>query len=144
VAPPFRPSFSITTLLASGILALITGVASSEAAPARPASGEPIVLGHALAPLYGPWNFQIGDSPLDPATNKPLWAEPGFDDSQWETIDLTPHPGIVDPFLGNPEYVQGWTAKGHPGYWGLCVVPHPRVGGSGARREAGGGNQRCG
>jgi hypothetical protein len=41
-------------------------------------------------PLYGPWRFTVGDSPIDPRTGQPLWAEPGFDDSHWETVDLTP------------------------------------------------------
>jgi hypothetical protein len=49
-----------------------------------------------------------------------VWAEPGFDDSKWETVDLTPHAGVEDFFTGDPRYVQGWTKKGHPGYWGYA------------------------
>ena len=79
-----------------------------------------ITLGQAVVPLNGPWKFQVGDSPIDRATNTLLWAEPAFDDSQWESVDLTPQPGIVDPFLADPAYVQGWTTKGHPGYWGYA------------------------
>ena len=47
-----------------------------------------ITLGQSVVPLYGPWKFSVGDSPLDPATGGPLWAQPGFDDSKWETVDL--------------------------------------------------------
>ena len=34
--------------------------------------------------------------------------------------DLTPRPGLADPFTGDPRYVAGWTIKGHPGYWGYA------------------------
>ena len=50
----------------------------------------------------------------------PLWAEPGFDDSKWETVDLTPKEGSFDPTSGYSVYVPGWTAKGHSGYWGYA------------------------
>jgi hypothetical protein len=60
----------------------------------------------------------VGDSPLDRKTGHPLWAEPDFDDSKWETVDLTPKDGAFDPGVGLSGYVPGWTAKGHPGYWG--------------------------
>ena len=69
-----------------------------------------ITLGQSIAPLYGPWKFHIGDNPA--------WASPNFDDSQWETVDLTPQPGNFDPIIGVSNYVPGWTVKGHPGYWG--------------------------
>jgi hypothetical protein len=85
--------------------------------PAQPVAA-PITLGQSVVPLYGPWKFQIGDSPLNPVTHQPLWAEPGYDDSAWETVDLKPAPGMVDPFTGDPRYVPGWTMKGHAGYWG--------------------------
>jgi hypothetical protein len=79
-----------------------------------------VTLGQSAVPLYGPWKFTVGDSPIDPRTGQPLWAEPDFDDSQWETVDLTPKDGAVDPNAGLPGYVPGWTAKGHPGYWGYA------------------------
>lgn len=78
-----------------------------------------IQLGDSVVPLYGPWKFTVGDSPLD-AAGKPLYADPGFDDSQWETIDLTPKSGSVDPVSGLSGYVEGWTARGHAGYWGYA------------------------
>lgn len=52
-------------------------------------------LGQSLFALIGPWKFSIGDSPIDPATQRPLWAEPGFDDSHWEDVDLTAPVGAL-------------------------------------------------
>ena len=97
-------------------------------APAQPTptqeapapAGVHISLGQSAVPLYGPWKFTVGDSPVDPVTHAPLWAEPGFDDSKWETVDLTPKEGSFDPTTGTSGYVPGWAAKGHPGYWGYA------------------------
>jgi hypothetical protein len=83
-----------------------------------PAGSAPLTIGRAVYPLNGPWKFQIGDSPIDPAANTPLWAEPGFDDSNWETMDLTSTEGASVPVVGSPGYVPGWTRRGHPGYLG--------------------------
>jgi Stage II sporulation protein E (SpoIIE) len=97
--------------------------AQSTAAPqaAAPAGGAvQITLGQSVVPLNGPWKFTIGDSPVDPATQAPLWAEPGFDDSAWEKVDLTPAKGAVDPISGQAAYVPGWTARGHAGHWGYA------------------------
>ncbi|MGB6783699.1 MAG: SpoIIE family protein phosphatase [Terracidiphilus sp.] len=77
-----------------------------------PANPVPIVFGHSVVALNGPWKFHIGDNPQ--------WADPNFDDSHWETVDLTPRPGVEDPFTHNPKYVPGWTTRGHPGYWGYA------------------------
>ena len=77
-----------------------------------------ITLGQSVVPLYGPWKFQIGDSPIDPKTGHPLWAEPAFDDSHWESVDLTPPSGKFDPAAPDALRVPGWRAKGHPTYWG--------------------------
>ena len=99
------------------------GWAQAQAVPAQSdsiAGGmAQITLGPSVAPLYGPWKFTVGDSPIDPATHAPLWAQPGFDDSQWETIDLTPT-GIHDPLGDFSDYVKGWTDRGHPGYSGYA------------------------
>ncbi|HEX4020894.1 MAG TPA: SpoIIE family protein phosphatase [Acidobacteriaceae bacterium] len=81
--------------------------ASSPALPAQQ-----ITLGQSIIALNGPWKFHIGDNPQ--------WADPNFDDSQWETVDLTPKTGSFDPTAGFSGYVPGWTAKGHPGYWGYA------------------------
>ena len=91
----------------------------SQAQPAA-APSERVHLGDSVVALNGPWKFHVGDSPVDPATGKLLWAEPGFDNSQWETVDLTPKSGVVDPISGLSEFVPGWTGKGHPGYWGYA------------------------
>lgn len=100
-------------------LAILSCSPFSPAQPQAPAVTS-TSIGYSVFPLYGPWKFHIGDSPLDPATHQPLWAESSFNDSAWETVDLTPQPGIVDPFTGDPQYVKGWTSRGHPGYWGYA------------------------
>src|SRR5580692_6534586 len=64
-----------------------------------------VTLGQAAVPLYGPWKFTVGDSPIDPRTGQPLWAESDFDDSNWETVDLTPKDRAFDPVAGLPGYV---------------------------------------
>jgi hypothetical protein len=93
---------------------------ASKSARAQTGSSEHISLGQSAVPLYGPWKFSVGDSPVDPATHTPLWAQPGFNDSKWETVDLTPKNGTFDPVGGYTGYVPGWTAKGHRGYWGYA------------------------
>jgi hypothetical protein len=100
-------------------LFLLIAAALFAQAPAQTGTAH-ITLGQSAVPLYGPWKFTVGDSPVDPKTGKPLWAEPDFDDSQWETVDLTPKDGAIDPVAGVPGYIPGWTAKGHPGYWGYA------------------------
>ena len=86
------------------------------AEPAR--DGTSVKLGQSSVALNGPWKFSTGDSPLDPATGKPLWAQPAFNDSQWETVDLSSGAGEVDPINGMSGYAPGWTMRGHPHYWG--------------------------
>jgi hypothetical protein len=113
------------SFLRSFLLAVCLGISvfapaqSSSTTAAAPVSAQ-VRIGDSMAVLNGPWKFTIGDSPIDPKTNIPLWAEPGFDDSSWETVDLTPAPGATDPTTGISDYVHGWTAKGHPGYWGYA------------------------
>jgi len=126
------------------VLCLVASFAGSVAAPAQTAGapnihatnihppdnhaqGQPgpdstaqVTLGQSAVPLYGPWKFTIGDSPIDPKTDRPLWAEPGFDDSHWETVDLTPKEGAVSPIAGLSGYVPGWTSRGHADYSGYA------------------------
>jgi hypothetical protein len=76
----------------------------------------------AAMPLNGPWKFHTGDDKR--------WADPNFNDSAWETIDLTPPPGAHDGDVGLSGYVLGWTARGHAGYSGyawyrLRIAPDP-------------------
>ena len=93
--------------------------ASAQTPPLKDSAAQ-ITIGPSVAPLYRPWKLRMGDSPLDQNTHGPLWADPAFDDSQWETVDLTPQSGRFDPNIGISGYVPGWTAKGHPGYSGYA------------------------
>ncbi len=68
-------------------------------------------LGESAVNLYGPWRFHIGDDPA--------WAATGFDDSDWESVDLR-SPDGADPDLGASGYVPGWTAQGHPDHAGFA------------------------
>ena len=93
----------------------------AQAVQAAAAPIEHITVGDSTAPLNGPWKFHIGDSPVDPASHAPLWAEPGFDDSKWETVDLTPPDGSLDPVYGVSGMVPGWTVRGHARHWGWQI-----------------------
>ena len=99
-------------------LLITLAVSSPQHAQSQSNAAASVTLGQSSVPLYGPWKFTVGDSPIDPQTGKPLWAEPAFDDSKWETVDLAPKRGNRDPYNGDPRYVVGWTALGHPGYLG--------------------------
>ncbi len=63
----------------------------------------PVNLGDSTVELAGPWKFHVGDNPA--------WAQPDFDDSGWEDMDLTP---------GSSGFARGWTARGHAGYSGYA------------------------
>ncbi len=70
------------------------------------AAGDDLVhinLGESTVELAGPWKFHVGDNPA--------WAQPDFDDSHWEDMDLTP---------GSRGQARGWTARGHAGYSGYA------------------------
>jgi sulfur transfer complex TusBCD TusB component (DsrH family) len=79
-----------------------------------------VKLGQSTVALNGPWKFSIGDSPKDSSNGDFLWAEPAFDDSKWETVDLSSGTGEVDPINGMSGYAPGWTMRGHAGYWGYA------------------------
>lgn len=102
---------SLSVLLVSLAVLLLAFAAHAQSAISG-ASATRVTLGQSIVPLNGPWKFHIGDDPR--------WADPNFDDSQWETVDLTPKAGSFDPIGGQSGYVPGWTAKGHPGYWGYA------------------------
>src|ERR1700754_4902997 len=91
------------------LMAFTTG---SRMASAEPAPIAHVTLGHSTASLNGPWQFHVGDDPR--------WSSPGFDDSSWETVDLTPAPGAHDGDVGLPGYVSGWSRRGHAGYTGYA------------------------
>jgi hypothetical protein len=89
-------------------------VASSLCQFSLSAKAEEAVLtfGQAAVALNGPWKLQLGDDPR--------WADPSFNDSSWETIDLTPKPGAHDGDGGLTNYAAGWAAHGHRGYTGFA------------------------
>jgi signal transduction histidine kinase len=121
VVARYFPVFLLILLLqAWEFQAAAQAAASAGPAISQEKSSAQISIGDCGVSLYGPWKFQMGDSPFDPLTHAPLWAEPGFDDSKWETVDLTPSKGMRGPVLGDPGYVIGWTARGHAGQWGYA------------------------
>ena len=63
-------------------------------------------IGDAVLVLTGPWKFHPGDDMA--------WANPSFDDSSWDTQDLTPPTGSYDPVTGSSGFVPGWTAQRYP------------------------------
>jgi serine phosphatase RsbU (regulator of sigma subunit) len=116
-------SLSAAIVLLCGTLAAAQLAYPSRAVPTpvtQSQSAEHVTLGQSAVPLFGPWKFTVGDSPIDPKTGQPLWAEPDFDDSKWETVDLRPKDGSFNPVSGTSGYVPGWTTKGHPGYFGYA------------------------
>lgn len=92
-------------------------VVAAEGAPAATGgkTAVTIPLGTSVARIYGPWKFHIGDSPN--GDSNPLWAVPAFDDSSWETVDLTPKKRHRVA-MTTDEGVAGWTARGHAGVHG--------------------------
>ena len=62
--------------------------------------------------LNGPWKFIAGDDLQ--------YAQSGYDDASWGTMDLTAPPGSHDDDVGLSGYVPGWTAKGYPNYSGYA------------------------
>jgi Stage II sporulation protein E (SpoIIE) len=116
----FRITFLMLLWLGCCGLAEARSAPAAQQMPAQADGAVHITLGQSAVPLCGPWKFTVGDSPIDPAIHAPMWAGPEFDDSKWETVDLTPRSGAVDPWNGLPGYVPGWTARGHAGYWGYA------------------------
>jgi Stage II sporulation protein E (SpoIIE) len=71
-----------------------------------------VTLGHSVLPLTGPWKFHIGDDAK--------WADPNFDDGDWEVVDLGAKKESLDPNMGFEGFSPGWTGKGHAGYAGYA------------------------
>lgn len=112
--------FSILLVVAPALLAT-WGLQGRASTPAKPSAASAdaearkpvqITLGQSVVALNGPWKFQTGDDPR--------WSDPSFDDSTWETLDLTPAAGAHDADVGLTGYVPGWAARGHAGYWGYA------------------------
>ncbi|NLR80208.1 glycoside hydrolase [Chitinophaga eiseniae] len=68
--------------------------------------------GKTILTLNGPWKFKTGDNQQ--------WAQSDFNDTDWETIDLTAPAGAHDGDVGLSGYVPGWTARGYPTYSGYA------------------------
>jgi len=94
------------------LLLLGSNFLRAQSAPA-PVPVTQITIGQSTVQLTGPWKFHIGDNMT--------WAQPGFDDSGWGTMDLTP-PRSAGPELDaiGGEVLPGWTARGYPGYSGYA------------------------
>ena len=93
--------------------ALLLGLIASRVAAANEASSvSRFTLGTAVVALNGPWKFHTGDDAL--------WADPDFDDSSWESVDLTPPADAHDGDVGLTGYVPGWQRRGHGGYSGYA------------------------
>ena len=64
-----------------------------------------VTLGKATVALNGPWKFHSGDDMA--------WAQPDYDDSAWDKMDLTLPLGSYDPNDGTSGWVPGWTSRGY-------------------------------
>ena len=97
---------AVLVLCASACLAM---EAPGLTAAARiPRAGAPFQarIGNSVVVLTGPWRFHPGDDAA--------WSAPEFDDSSWDTLDLTPPEGSYDPITGSSGFVPGWTVHGYP------------------------------
>ena len=98
---------ALMLLLLLGVLPCLARVESSGSQPgkdnASTAPPVPVKLGESYTQLTGPWKFHTGDDMA--------WAKADFDDSKWDTMDLTPRRGAE---------AAGWTKRGYPGYSGYA------------------------
>ncbi len=67
------------------------------------ASAVQVKLGESSTQLGGPWRFHTGDNLA--------WAQPDFNDSAWDSMDLTVAPRTEG---------AGWTTRGYAGYAGFA------------------------
>ena len=95
-----------------GSIVCMAGLALCTSTSAAISNASPTALGRSMLPLDGPWKFHTGDDPH--------WADPGFDDSSWEDVDLSAAPDANDGDVGIGPYTSGWNSKGHPGYQGYA------------------------
>jgi hypothetical protein len=73
-------------------------------ATAAATSSVQVKLGQSSTLLNGPWKFHTGDNMA--------WAQADFDDSAWDSMDLTVPSG--------KQGVPGWTLRGYPAYSGYA------------------------
>lgn len=107
-----RPSWVAGLLLLFGLIARGQSVPVSDLSAPQATGPVPIHIGKSATDLFGPWRFHTGDDPD--------WARPDFDDSAWEKLDLHAPDDLPDPELGTSGFAPGWTAKGHPSYFGYA------------------------
>jgi signal transduction histidine kinase len=120
-SPVHHPKCVHFHLLAILLMVWLPNAVVAEPPPGTPLEkGPPIVIGQTVVPLLGPWSFHIGDSPTDPLSRAPLWAEPDFDDSGWERLSLGPTGAAQNESAGESDLVPGWTGRGHAGYAGFA------------------------
>jgi len=107
----------ITLVLVAGVTIYLSHSATTE---------EALRADKNIIPLNGPWRFITGDDMQ--------YALSNYDDSGWETVDLTPPPGAHDDDVGLSGFVPGWTAKGHSNYsgyaWYRLTVPLDGIAGN--------------
>lgn len=79
------------------VLAQSSGNQSSTQVPSNTVLSAPVPL-RGLIQLDGPWKFQNGDDPR--------WADPGFDDSSWQSISLSERLDYqgIEPYSGYAWY----------------------------------------
>ena len=94
----------ITLFLVAGVIIYISHSTTT--------TEETLGTGKNIITLNGPWKFIAGDNMQ--------YAQSNYDDSGWETIDLTAPPGAHDDDVGLSGYIPGWTAKGHSNYSGYA------------------------
>ena len=82
-------------LLALALAVLLCGASAQQT----------VTLGNATVALNGPWKFQPGDDMA--------WAQPDYDDSAWDKIDLTIPTGSYDPNGSSGGWIPGWTSRGY-------------------------------
>jgi len=119
------PQLLSAALLAILPISLLCTPLKQTAAPPH----EPVItLGESAVPLTGPWKFSPGDSPwsMNPSSDpnllvkSPLWAQPGFDDSNWPSMDLTPQAEVFAVQTPGRNQILGWTGKGFPNLKGYA------------------------
>src|SRR5215813_14419362 len=84
----------VTLLLVAGVIDYLSRSTTTE---------EALRAEKNLVLLNGPWRFAAGDD-LE-------YARPEYDDSGWETMDLSAPPGAHDDDVGLVGFVPGWAAK---------------------------------
>lgn len=96
------------------VSAIATGLQAQTSRSDAAQSGEavvPVALGQSIIALTGPWKFHVGDDKL--------WADPSFDDSNWQPYDLVPDAHSLTPEQAlQLEELPGWQHHGYPRYAG--------------------------